>query len=188
MQKIAKQIEALLFYKAEPVDVARLASHCNISAKEVRDAFEDIEAHLEESGLTLVRTNDTATIATSPEHTAFIERVREEELQAHLGKAGLETLTVILYRGPIAKADIDYIRGVNSRATIRTLTTRGLIEGTPNPENKRQTLYSVTTDALRHLGISDPKEAPGYHTVNKKIETIWEDNERTGEPQNPFVE
>jgi segregation and condensation protein B len=71
-----------------------------------------------------------------------------------LGKAGLETLSIILYQGPISRAEIDYIRGVNSNFILRNLLIRGLIERVENPHDQRSFLYKPTLELISYLGLS----------------------------------
>jgi segregation and condensation protein B len=87
-----------------------------------------------------------------------------------LGKAGLETLAIILYQGPISRADIDYIRGVNSQFIVRNLLIRGLIERVDNPTDARSFLYKTTLDLLSHLGISKIQDLPEYDQVRRDID------------------
>ena len=67
-------------------------------------------------------------LGTAPQMSATVETLTKEELMKDLGKAGLETISIILYKGPISRAEIDYIRGVQSNFILRNLLVRGLIE------------------------------------------------------------
>ena len=95
-----------------------------------------------------------------------------EELKADLGRAGLETLTTILYRGPVAKSEIDYLRGVNSSHTLRHLLVRGLIAKKPNPEDARSLLYEPTFELLSLLGLTQLTELPEFETIKKQIDNF----------------
>ncbi|MEI6058018.1 MAG: SMC-Scp complex subunit ScpB, partial [bacterium] len=108
------QIEAVLFWKAEPVSVKKLVSILEKTEAEVREGIVTLKSSLENRGLTLIELEDEVTLGTSKDLSGLIEKLTKEELMKDLGKAGLETLSIILYQGPILRSEIDYIRGVNS--------------------------------------------------------------------------
>jgi len=114
----------------------------------------------------------------------LIEQLTKDELTRDLGKAGLETLSVVLYQGPISRADIDYIRGVNSQFILRALLIRGLVERVDNPKDARSYLYKTTLDLLSHLGVSKLSELPEYEQVRKDIEEF---KQSTAEENNPAL-
>jgi segregation and condensation protein B len=167
---LAAQLEAVLFWKAEPVSLKKLASLLSIDIDAVKGGLQELEDALQGRGLTLVRTDDEVMLGTAKEISPLIEQLTKEELTRDLGKAGLETLSIILYQGPISRADIDYIRGVNSQFIVRNLLIRGLVERVDNPTDARSFLYKTTLQLLAHLGIPKIEELPEYEQVRKEIE------------------
>lgn len=167
---ISSQLEAILFWKAEPISFKKLASLLNIDVEVVKTGLEELENILKGRGLTLVRTDEEVMLGTAKELSPLIEQLTKEELSRDLGKAGLETLSIILYQGPISRAGIDYIRGVNSQFIVRNLLIRGLVERVDNPKDARSYLYKTTLNLLSHLGISKIEELPEYEQVRKDIE------------------
>ena len=163
------QIEAILFWKAEPVSVKTLAQILGKNEVEIGEALNNLETALVGRGLRLVRKDDEVMLGTAPEVGELIEKLTREELSRDIGKAGLETLAVIIYQGPVSRAQIDYVRGVNSSFIVRHLLVRGLVEKVPNPEDARSFLYRPTFDLLSHLGISKLEEAPDYGAVKQKL-------------------
>lgn len=168
----ANKIEAILFWKAEPVSVKKLASILDADTKDVREGISLLEANLKGRGLTLVQTDDEVMLGTAKELSPLIEQLTKEELSRDLGKAGLETVSIILYQGPISRADIDYIRGVNSQFILRNLLVRGLVERVDNPADARSFLYKTTLELLSHLGISKESDLPDYEQVRKDIDAF----------------
>lgn len=164
------QIESLLFWKSEPVTVKKIAETLAVGIDEVAEALKILRTNLEGRGITLMELNGEVTLATARSMSESIEKWTKEELSRDLGKAGLETIAIILYQGPIARADIDYIRGVNSTFIIRNLLVRGLIEKIPNPKDQRSFLYQPTLELLSHLGISKLDELPDLEKVRVTIE------------------
>jgi segregation and condensation protein B len=100
----------------------------------------------------------------------MIEELQKEELSRDLGRAGLETLTIILYKGPISRREIDYIRGVNSGFILRNLLIRGLIERAESQTGERSFSYKPTLALLEYLGISKRDDLPEYEVAFKKLE------------------
>jgi len=166
------KIEAILFWKAEPVSLKKLASLLNEKPDAIKAGLTALEANLKGRGLTLVQTDEEVMLGTAKELSPLIEELTKEELTRDLGKAGLETLSIILYQGPISRADIDYIRGVNSQFILRNLLIRGLIERVDNPKDSRSYLYKSTLQLLSHLGISKIADLPEYDKVRTEIESF----------------
>ena len=167
---ISQQLEAILFWKAEPVSFKKLAAFLNTDITSIKQGLIDLEQILKGRGLTLVQTDEEVMLGTAKEFSPLIEQLTKEELNRDLGKAGLETLSIILYQGPISRADIDYIRGVNSQFIVRNLLIRGLIERVDNPQDARSFLYKTTLQLLSHLGISKTDDLPEYAQVRADIE------------------
>lgn len=167
---LSSQLEAILFWKAEPMSLKRLAALLSVDIADIRAGLQELETNLKGRGITLVQTNEDVMLGTARESAPLIEKLTKEELTRDLGKAGLETLAIVLYQGPISRADIDHIRGVNSQFIVRNLLVRGLIERIDNPGDARSFLYKTTLDLLSHLGISKITELPEYEQVRKDIE------------------
>ncbi len=174
---LPQKIEAILFWKAEPVSVKKLASLLNTDTDSIRTGLKELEEKLHGRGITLVQTEDEVTLGTSKDLSSLIESITKEELTRDLGKAGLETLSIILYQGPISRADIDHIRGVSSQFIVRTLLIRGLIERVENSTDARSFLYKPTLELLSHLGTSKIQDLPEYEQVRKDIASFKENQQ-----------
>ena len=160
-------LEGVLFYKAAPVKKAELAAFFNVSPDEIEAALAQLSEHLLAGATRLIVTETEAQIVTAPELSDTITALRKEEQKRDIGKAGAETLAIVLYRGPISRSDIDRIRGVNSGYILRSLATRGLIERGPN---QKRVEYQATPLLLRHLGIADKRALPGYEVVMQQLD------------------
>ena len=180
---LSLQLEAVLFWKAEPIALKKLAGLLKVSEEEIKKAAEELKTSLATRGITLVEWQDEYALETSKEVSALIESLTKEELNKDLGKAGLETLSIILYQGPISRADIDYIRGVNSQFIVRNLLMRGLVERVDNPADQRSFLYKGTMELVSHLGITAQAELPDFEAVRKDIENFKATPHEKG-PQN----
>ena len=167
---IDAQIEAVLFFRAEPMKLAKLAEILGTDEEAIRGGIEMLKEKLLERGIAVLEKDDEISLGTIPEMSAIIEKMVKEELSRDLGNAAIETLTIILYKSPIQKAELDYIRGVNSNFILRSLLVRGLIEKIPNPEDQRSFLYRPTFDLLTHLGIKKTEDLPDFEEFRTKVE------------------
>lgn len=153
-------LHALLFAAGEPLSKQEIAKLLDIKPAEVKTALKALTASLEGSGVALIETEHAVELRTAPEAAPLVKKLRESELARDLGKASLETLAIIAYRTGSSRSEIDWVRGVNSSASIRTLLLRGLIEGSEDPNDKRRIRYSLTTEAFGHLGIKSAEDLP----------------------------
>lgn len=177
---ISARIEALLFYKGEPVSVRFLAQTLGVSEDEVREGFDALDRELVGRGIMLVRNGDEVMLGTAPVMGSLIEKLIKEELSKDLGKAGLETIAIVLYRGPVARSEINYIRGVNSNYILRALLVRGLIEKDES-SSARSTVYRPTFELLSHLGVSKVEDLPEYENSRVSVEAFEKEQEHDNE-------
>ena len=161
------QIEALLFALGRPVSIAQLSQMVKASEDEVKQAIQ--EGRSSARGVVIVSDGKEVELRANAEAAELIERVRKEEFSRDIGRAGLEALAAVLYRGPLSRSEIDFIRGVNSSQTLRTLLMRGLLRKVPNPKDERSFLYEPTTELLAEFGIDRVSEAPNYDSIRQKL-------------------
>ena len=91
---------------------------------------------------------------------------------------------IILYQGPISRAELDYIRGVNSQFILRNLLVRGLIEKIDNPKDQRSFLYKPTLQLLSFIGISKIEDIPDFQSVKSDIENFKQNTINEQKAQN----
>lgn len=182
--KLALQAEALLFAEGESIALKKLASLLACDGKTLESALDALEARLSGRGISLIRTDKEVALAVSPEGRNIVVETLKNEQERDIGEAGLEILAILLYEGPSTRAQIDYIRGVNSSSTLRTLLSRGCIERSGNPEDGREYLYRSTVELLAHLGVRNTKELPEYATIVRELENFKQANpiKNHGEP------
>ncbi len=172
---LEQKIEAVLFYKGEPETKERLAKLLDVAVSEIEDAITKLDFSLSKRGIRLLKIDDKVELVTAPETSEVINKMHDEELVRDLGKAASETLSVVLYRGPVSRAEIDYIRGVNCSFVLRNLQIRGLVEKVKNNEKKIYE-YTATTELLKHLGVSKVEDLPDY----KKMRDVLNEFESSG--------
>ncbi len=184
---LESKIETILFFKAEPVSVHFLARTLEVTDEDIKEALLRLEENLKERGVRLMIKDDEVMLATAPELNSLVETITKAELSEELSRASLETLTLVLYRGPINKSNIDFIRGVNSQFILRNLLVRGLVERISDEHDRRIFLYRPTFDLLQHLGISRVSELPEYDTVQKEVEEFEKMFGSQGEEKMPSL-
>jgi len=168
---LSSRLEAVLFAAGEPLAKARLASLLEVSEASVTDALNALRISLADRGLALVETEREVELRTTADAAGDVQKLKESELSRDLGKASLETMALIMYRGSATRGEIDWVRGVNSSTAIRTLLLRGLIERTEDPGDKRRIRYIPTIDALSHLGVATREALPRYAEFSQALAT-----------------
>ncbi len=162
---LAVRAEAFLFSEGGSLTFKKLLQLLGTKEPELRDALKALAARLEGSGLSLVETDTEVSLVVSAAASPAVQAAHERELGRDIGDAGLEVLAIVLYRGPSTRAQIDYIRGVNTGSTVRNLLARGLLERTGNPDDGREYLYRPTVELLAHLGVRNRSELPDYESI-----------------------
>lgn len=178
MSELDKKIEALIFYKGEEITFKELSNILEVSEEEIKNGVLNIKEKNKYSGIKILTTDNSVMFTTGEEIAPIIEKLEKEEYEKELSKASLETLTIILYRGPIKKSMIDYIRGANSQFTLRNLLIKGLIEKETDPKDERSYLYKPTIELLRYMNISNIKELQEYKEINEKIDSFIKNSEK----------
>ncbi|MDD5252134.1 MAG: SMC-Scp complex subunit ScpB [Patescibacteria group bacterium] len=162
------KIESLLFVANRPMTAKRLAEVCDASKEEVLQALDEIAERFnrEGSGVRLLRNGEEVQLATAPDAAKTVQDFLKDETTGEMTKPSLEALTIIAYRGPVAKAELEQIRGVNCSLILRNLMLRGLVETTGGEAGDPRTSYRVTMDFLRFLGVSSVEELPDYEKLH----------------------
>ena len=162
--KLVSELEALLFIYGEPIEQKKLAKILNLKEADLKEGINLLEAELnrEERGLILIQDKNKLQLVTKPAFSKLLEEVTKQEFTEALTPAALETLSIVMYSGPISRADIEYIRGVNSSFTLRALLMRGLVERDTNSKRSNAYVYKASFELLRHLGLSKNEDLPDY--------------------------
>jgi segregation and condensation protein B len=168
--EIKSVLESLLFVSGEPMSFAKLGKVTGEKEDVLRQAAEELAAEYKarRGGLRLVLEGSKAQIVTAGESAPWVEKLLKIDIEGELSRSALETISIVAYRGPISRAEIDEIRGVNTSFTLRQLSIRGLVEKIDNPSDARSYLYRLSFDFLRHLGIEKAEDLPRYEELREK--------------------
>lgn len=172
---LQRNIESLLLVATRPLSLKKIAEQTAVTVGDVEATIEALKVkfNTEDSGIHVLQHGTTVQFVTSPEVSAMITEYLKEEQAGELTRPALETLTIIAYRGPISKIQLDTIRGVNCSLILRNLMIKGLVDA-KSGKDKYQTTYSVTSDFIRFLGLTDITQLPDYEQlhVDERLEQI----------------
>ncbi|MDQ1283703.1 MAG: segregation and condensation protein [Patescibacteria group bacterium] len=177
INKLKSIIESVLFISGEPVKVSRLMKVSGAAKPEVENALMALQGEYADGrGMVIIRKEDEAQMATNPENAETISELVKSEIQENLSRSALETLSIAAYRGPMARADIEAIRGVNCSFTLRSLLMRGLLERIDNPKDSRGYLYKISFEFLKKMGVDGVEKLPDWEKLSKdsRVESILE--------------
>lgn len=152
-------VEGLLFYKATPQKISTMKKLFAVDDTQWNEAMERLRIRLAHGATRIIETEKELQLVSAPELGEFIESLRKSELKSDIGKAGAETLAIILYREPISRAEIDRIRGVNSSFILRNLLVKGLIERQASGNSYE---FRITPALLQQLGITTKQSLPRF--------------------------
>ncbi len=162
-------LEGWLFYRARPVKKIEILKELKISEDDLTVATEKLRSRLIDGALRLTETSDELQLVTAPNLSEFIETLQKITLKKDIGKAGAETLAIILYKGEVTRAEVDHIRGVNSAFTIRDLQTRGLIEHKLTRPNGEY-VFTITSELLNMLGVEKRHDLTNFSSIMSKLD------------------
>lgn len=174
-------METILFVASKPLDIKKICKTLSVSESGVLEAMQILKDKYnhEDSGIMIIENNHEWQMVSHPDNYEMAEVFLKAEVSGELTRPQLETLTVISYRGPITKPELDQIRGVNCSLILRNLMVRGLIKEN-SEHNDLLPTYEVTVDYLRHLGISNPKELPDFELLSKSevLDSVLKEGEK----------
>ncbi|MEK7498334.1 MAG: SMC-Scp complex subunit ScpB [Patescibacteria group bacterium] len=167
-----KSVEALLFVYGEPLSSREIAKMVKMKEDEVLRILDELKDEYRERGIILIAHGGNFSFSTHPDVAGVLKDIIAKNLEEPLTPSSLETLSIVAYLGPIAKIDMDEMRGVNSYFTLKSLLVRGLVE--KRDQEEKSSLYDITFDALRYLGVTDRKQLPSYDEFKEKLVHIRE--------------
>lgn len=172
MNNIKSKIESLLFISAKPLAISQLAGLLKVDKQEVIKSADEllIDYKARQAGMQIIKDGGKYQMASAPASSQVIQEFLKDETTGELSRPSLEALTIIAYRGPVTKIDLDRIRGVNCALILRNLLLRGLIESKFD-KKKNETYYTASFDFIRFIGLNEIKELPDYARL-RQDETI----------------
>lgn len=161
-------IEALLFASGDPLPAAKIADILSVPDEQhIILLIEEIKKQMnsESRGLTIVEVAGGFQICTKPELAATIEKLAEVQ-EVRLSSAAMETLSIIAFKQPITRQEIENIRGVQMDKMLNTLLERGLIKELGRKEViGRPILYGTTEEFLKCFGLKSLEQLPDLNNI-----------------------
>jgi segregation and condensation protein B len=156
-------LESLFFVSTKSLDLKELATFLKKDISEVEMALKELTVEYQENnrGLRIIESGRKYQMASTPDNAKLVQDFLQTEISGELTPASLETLTIIAYRGPIKKTDLEKIRGINCSLILRNLLIRGLIEQKTD-KNDDDNEYVVSLEFIKFLGLSGVKDLPDY--------------------------
>lgn len=158
-------IEAVMFAYGDPISIKELNSIINeeLSSKEIEIMLNNLIKEYEENdrGIQIIKLEDRYQMCTNPKYANFVSKIVEPQKKRSLSQATLETLTIIAYKQPVTKVEIENIRGVKCDKAISTLYENNLIEEAGRLEKiGRPIIYKTTNEFLKVLEIEKVEDLP----------------------------
>lgn len=162
-------VESILFVADEPVPIETLARLTGARLEEVSRAVDEIAAECRSRGVRIQRSADSVQMVTAPEAAPYVQRYLGVDERHRLSPSVLATLTVIAYKQPVTRSEIERILGKSSDWGIETLKARGLItEVGRAPGPGRPYLYGTTFRFLEHFGLEKPEDLPPLPEITRE--------------------
>lgn len=161
LEEISKHIEVLLHASEAPLTASILKKYLSLNTKELTQALTLLQQRLDTGVLTLHETASGYRLQVADDYSALIQRVFPQR-QERLSQALLETLSVIAYKQPVTRSDIEHVRGVTLSSNIlRQLFDKGWIEEKGYKETLgRPALLHTTAQFLDAFGLTNLDELP----------------------------
>jgi segregation and condensation protein B len=162
-QQLGAALESLLFVSGRPLDRAELRKLLDVNDARLQEILLTLEEQLliQERGIRLQRLGEQIQLVTAPENAQFVAALLGLPLTAKLTSAALETLSVIAYRQPITRGQIEAVRGVNSDRALASLLQHGLVVEVGRAQTVgRPALFSTTAEFLQQFGLTSLEELP----------------------------
>lgn len=165
----AHKIIHYLLYTGDNSQVAAISEFLEIEKEEILSVLDDVRSLLSPLHLELIQHKETLAISIDKAVAKKFQTQENKELVKPLSDSALQTLAVIVYKNGASKAEIDFVRGVDSGRSLKTLILRGLIER-ENFKNKK--VYSATLDTLTYMGIENLETLPNFENINSQLRLL----------------
>lgn len=171
--ELRSKIESLLFISNRPLNKKEIARILEEKVENLEGILLELRQEYQDPGrgMNIIEDGQSCQMVTNPQNGDLIKDFLQQEIGQELTPASLETLSIIAYRGPITKENLEKVRGVNCTIILRNLLIKGLIEEkrvSSREEDQSQNIYTVSLEFIKCLGIDRVQELPDYEKLNKK--------------------
>jgi len=160
--KLKKHVEALLFASGNPLSTKKIAQILEIADQHVELLIGQLimEMSANDRGLTIAKVANGYQLCTKPELSDAVKKLAQVQ-DNKLSLAAMETLSIIAFKQPITKQEIESIRGVKVDKVLTKLLERQMIKETGRKETiGRPIIYGTTEEFLKSFGLNDLQDLP----------------------------
>lgn len=157
------QIEAILFTMGESVEISKIATALELKTGEVKKIVKEMQENLKDSsrGIKIIELDGAYQMCTKPEMYEALIKVAKQPKRQVLTDVLMETLSIIAYKQPITKSEIERIRGVKSDFAVNKLVEYELVEEVGRMDTPgRPLLFGTTEEFLRRFGVESSDNLP----------------------------
>ena len=166
MDKLQAAVEAILFTMGESVEVAKIASAIGHDEETTRKLIHGMMDRYdkEDRGIRIIELEDSFQLCTKKEMYEYLIRVAKQPRRYTLTEVLLETLSIVAYKQPVTRLEIEKIRGVKSDHAVNKLVEYGLVEEKGRLEAPgRPLLFGTTEEFLRRFSLQSLDELPSVN-------------------------
>ena len=180
MENLENILESILFASGEAIDISDITSKMDITKEQVIDAVNILKNKYDEkSGIVLLEFNNKLQFASNSKYAENVAVVLNPIRQRNLSKATLEKASIIAYKQPVTRLEIEEIRGVSSDYAINILLEHNLIEIVGRKDTVgKPALFGTTDEFLKRFNISSIDELPDYNDLLEQVKVIRNKDDR----------
>lgn len=160
-------LESMLFAWGEPLNITEISRILNMSASKITAVLDEMTKEFKEDdnrGLIIQRFGNSYQVTTKKENYEFIQSLLQTTVNKSLSTAAMETLSIVAYKQPVTKVEIELIRGVKCSNVVKGLLDKGLIKEVGKLDKPgKPTIYATTDEFLRHFGLNSINELPSLN-------------------------
>lgn len=164
---IKSVLESLLFAWGEPLNLSEISSILNMPEQKILHVLTSmIEEYQndENRGLIIQKYGSTFQLTTKKENYMYIENLLQTTVNKNLSNAAMEIMSIIAYKQPVTRVEIEMIRGVKCANVLKGLLDKKLIKEAGKLDKPgKPTLYATTDEFLRHFGLNSLNELPSIN-------------------------
>lgn len=186
MDFLKNHVEALIFCSTQPAKVSEIQAclaemfDAEVPVEDIQEAVEQLKEKYssDDFAMEIMHAGGGYQFLTKPAYQASIGIMLKQQSKRRLSTSALETLSIIAYKQPVTKSDIEQIRGVSCDYTIQKLLEKELIEIKGKSDSVgRPLIYGTSDKFMEYFGINDLKDLPTPKDFADKENEIGEESE-----------
>ncbi|HQB63232.1 MAG TPA: SMC-Scp complex subunit ScpB, partial [Sedimentibacter sp.] len=157
-------LESLMFAWGEPLNISEISKILDMPPQSITHVLDEMIKEVnnnKDRGIIIQRFGSSYQLTTKKENYEYIQSLLESTVNKSLTTAAMETLSIIAYKQPVTKVEIERIRGVKCSQVVKGLLDKGLVKEAGRLDKPgRPVIFATTDEFLRHFGISSIDELP----------------------------